>query len=329
MLFRDYILYWYQTYKEPVQELNTAAVNLCYLRVHVVPSSLGQKELSVIRTHDIQEFLADLLLQGNRCPIKSINTYGKPLSRWTVNRIRQLLIAALNSAVKEGLIPFNCAVDTTSIPLPISTVTPFTVDEQQIFLSHTRNHRFYVAYLLYFYTGCRRGEILGLSWSAVHWSKDCILITQTLIMENGAPKLKLKHAKTPKSIRAIPIPKDIKIRLHEWKRQQNQEKSQYKGWHNPNDLIFTQKNGEPVNPATFSASFKRKAIRLGLPSHLHLNCTRHSWTTNMVQMNIPISDIQAMGGWSRPDVLLRIYAQTVQKSQKKAINRLYKEYPPI
>ncbi len=113
MLFRDYILYWYQTYKEPVQELNTAAVNLCYLRVHVVPSSLGQKELSVIRTHDIQEFLADLLLQGNRCPIKSINTYGKPLSRWTVNRIRQLLIAALNSAVKEGLIPFNCAVDTT------------------------------------------------------------------------------------------------------------------------------------------------------------------------------------------------------------------------
>lgn len=329
MLLKDYVLYWYKTYKEPVQEPNTAAVNLCYLHVHLFPSPLGQKDLSAIHTHDIQEFLADLLLQGNRCPIKSIATYGKPLSRWTVSRIRQLLIAALNSAVKEGLVSYNCAADTTSIPLPASTVTPFTAEEQHIFLSHTRNHRFYLIYLLYFYTGCRRGEILGLSWASVQWSKDCILITQTLIMENGIPVLKHKHAKTAKSIRAIPIPKDIKIRLHEWKRQQQREKTQYKDWHNPDDLVFTQKNGKAVNPATFSASFKRKAIKLGLSPHLHLNCTRHSWTTNMVQMNIPISDIQALGGWSRPDILLQIYAQTVQKSQKKAINRLYKEYPPV
>lgn len=329
MRLKDYILYWYKNYKEPMQAPNTAAVNLCYLRVHVLPSPLGQKELTAVRTHDVQEFLADLLRQGNRCPLQSIATYGNPLSRWTVNRIRQLLIAALNSAVKEGLIPYNCAIDTTPVPLPASTVTAFTEDQQRLFLSHMRSHRFYVAYLLYFYTGCRRGEILGLSWPSIHWANDCILITQTLIMENGSPVLKPKHAKTPKSIRAIPIPKDIKIRLHEWKRQQNRERAQCKDWQNPNDLIFTQKNGHPINPATFSANFKRAVRKLDLPSHLHLNCTRHSWATNMVQMNVPISDIQAMGGWSRPDILLRIYAQTVQKSQKKAIKRLYKEYPPV
>ena len=65
---------------------------------------------------------------------------------------------------------------------------------------------------------------------------------------------------------------------------------------------------------------------MGLPSDLHLHSTRHTWATNMVQLGIPLSDIQALGGWSRPDVLLRIYAHTLQESQKKAINKLWKQF---
>ena len=42
----------------------------------------------------------------------------------------------------------------------------------------------------------------------------------------------------------------------------------------------------------------------------------------MLQQNVPIIDIQNLGGWSRPDTLLRVYAHTVKKTQISAINKL-------
>lgn len=43
----------------------------------------------------------------------------------------------------------------------------------------------------------------------------------------------------------------------------------------------------------------------------------------MIQCGIAITDVQALGGWSRPDTLLNIYAHTVKESQRKAVNKLY------
>ena len=45
----------------------------------------------------------------------------------------------------------------------------------------------------------------------------------------------------------------------------------------------------------------------------------------MIQLGIGISDIQALGGWSRPDTLLNIYAHSVKESQRKAMKKLFKE----
>ena len=46
----------------------------------------------------------------------------------------------------------------------------------------------------------------------------------------------------------------------------------------------------------------------------------------MLQCGVPISDVQDLGGWTTPDMLLRIYAHTVKESHKKAIAKLYKVF---
>ena len=142
-------------------------------------------------------------------------------------------------------------------------------------------------------------------------------------MEGTAPVLK-PRGKTKNAFRTIPIPDEIKRDLHAVKRRQIAEREENDNWSNPHNLVFTQKNGSPVNPASFSRNFKQLLKRHGFPTDLHLHCTRHSWATNLVQLGIPLSDIQAMGGWSRPDILLQIYSQSVKQSHKKAIRKLYK-----
>ena len=320
----DYVEYWYNTYRITRHAASTAALAKNYIQVHIHPSTLGQMEITEAKTADYQIFLRDLLLHGNKCKLPSLNTYGQPLSHWTVAKIRQILVAACRWAVHEGIITKNYAEETESIPIVKTNTSVFSIENQRKFLQHTRNHRFYVAYVLFFFTGCRRGEILGLSWEHIHRRENYIVIDQTLIMENGATKLKKKHAQTEKSLRSIPIPKDIRLLFHEVEQRQKQEKNSVPGWSNPDNLVFTNADGSPVNPMYFSRNFKNVCKRLGFPADIHLHCTRHTWATNMIQCGVPISDVQALGGWTTPEMLLKIYAHTVRDSQRKAVVKLYR-----
>lgn len=321
----EYVEYWYTTYRITRHAPSTTELMRNYLDVHIKPSSLGQKDIQEARSLDYQMFLRDLLVSGNKATLPSLHTYGQPLSRWTVAKIRQLLIAAGRWAVKEGIISRNYAEETEPIPIRKTYTSIFSIENQRRFLQYTRNHRHYVAYVLFFYTGCRRGEILGLSWNNVHRRENYIVIDQTLTIEKGLPTLKRKHAKTEQSLRTIPIPKDIRLLFSEVEQRQKQEKRNCNHWNNPDNLVFTNADGSCVNPIYFSRNFKNVCKRLGFPSDLHLHCTRHSWATNMLQCGISISDVQALGGWTSPDILLRIYAHSVKDSHRAAIAKLYKK----
>lgn len=324
MKIGDYVEYWYNTYRCMRHAPTTAEMIRNYIRVHIKDSDLGRMEITDAKTLDYQIFLRDLLMHGNKAKLQSLNTYGQPLSAWTVIKIRQMLIAAGRWAVREGVLPKNYAEETEAIPISKTHASVFTIDSQRKFLQYTRHHRHFVAYMLFFFTGCRRGEILGLTWNHIHRRENYIVIDQTLIMENGVPKLKKHHAKTEKSLRSIPIPKDVRILLQEVEARQKKERRENADWKNPDNLVFTNKNGTPVNPMYFSRNFKNVCKRLGLPADMHLHCTRHTWATLMLQCGAAISDVQALGGWSTPDMLLNIYAHAVKDSQRKAILKLYK-----
>ena len=115
--------------------------------------------------------------------------------------------------------------------------------------------------------------------------------------------------------------------LKAWKEQQDKEAATVKDYKNVHQLVFTDKHGKMINPTYFSHKFK--AIVRGLDScnnRLHVHSTRHSWATNMIHMGVSIPDVQALGGWSRPNVLLEIYSHTLRDSQKNAMARLAESF---
>ena len=326
MKIQDYIKYWYSTYREPKNAMTTNFTVNTYIHNHIENSDFGNMEIEDIKVRDVQSFLTGLLVNGNKSPLFRNDGKNHPLAKSTVTKIRQIIIASMNQAIKEHIIIQNPAIDTEPIKLSYQRGAFFSADAQQKILEYTANHRFYTAYLLLFYTGCRRGEILGLSWDNVDLIQNYISIQQTLLTIGGKVYLFKNHAKTSGSIRFIPIPPNVKNKLIEVKERQEKEKAACLNWYNPNSLIFTNKDGSPHNPTYFTRNFKNVIRKLGLPQELHLHSTRHSWATNMVQLGIPLSDIQALGGWSRPDVLLKIYAHTLQNSQKIAINKLWEMF---
>ena len=324
MKLGEYMMYWYNTYRRPRQQRNTQLSSLNLIKNHILTSHIATTNIEEVTVRDLQLFLTDQRLHGRKSSFKKQFAEGQPLSAHSIVKLRQFLISAFRQAVKEHIIPYNVAEDTEPVLLPWHDSPVFTPDVQRKFLQHTKNHRFYPAYLLLFFFGCRRSEILGLSWNNIDFRKNIITIRQTLILEDGKPVLR-QHTKTKSSIRSIPFTKEIKYVLQEWRQKQKQESKQ-KGYSNEHNLVFTNRDGSPHNPTYFSRNFKNTIRRLDFCSNeLHLHSARHSWATNMIQCGVDISDVQCIGGWSRPDTLLNIYSHAVKESQRKAMKKLYKE----
>lgn len=324
MKLKDYILYWYQTYRMPHQQKNTQTAFMSLINNHILTSTLADKELGSITARDCQEFLTNEYMHGCKVKLTNFNKLGSPLSAHSVIKLRQILIATLRQAVKEGFINRNIAEDTEPVRLPWHDNPVFTPEMQHKFLQSVKNHRFYTAYVLMFYLGCRRSEILGLSWDAIDFRRNILRIRQVLIIEHGKLTLR-EQTKTKASIRTIPFPKEIKYILQEWRKKQKSE-SAASGYSNKLNLVFTNKDGSPHSPTYFSRNFKTMVKKLDFCSNdLHVHSARHTWATNMIQCGISITDVQAIGGWSRPDTLLNIYSHTVKESQRKAMKKIFNE----
>lgn len=323
MTFGEYVHYWYEAYRKPKQQRNTQEVFLSILKAHIYPANIAKMAIEDLTVKDLQEFLTEEYLHGNKTCLKYYSKLGQPLSPYMIKKLRQILIGAFNQAVKEGIVTKNIANDTQPIPLRKHHTPVFTPEAQKKFLAYTKNHRFHLAYVLLFYLGCRRSEILGLSWDAIDMRRNLLRIQQVVIIENNQPVVR-PRTKTDASLRTIPIPQEIKYMLQEWKAKQKTE-SKCTGYENIHHLVFCNKDGSPYDPRNFSKNFKKAVQRLDCCSNeLHVHSTRHTWATNMIQCGIAITDVQTIGGWSRADTLLNIYAHTVKESQRKAMKKLYK-----
>jgi integrase len=182
----DYMTYWlHEVVVQPDYAPLTCATYETLTRLYVLPG-LGSKRLDKLTLGDVRSWLNKLrdtcqcCAQGKdarrpeeqpRCCAKVPPSCCRRLaSERTIRDAWTILCSVLTNAVTEDLIPKNVA-SLAHISKPRKRrVKPWTAEEARQFLESAKRDQdpLYAAYVLILVMGLRKGEVVGLPWSAVN-----------------------------------------------------------------------------------------------------------------------------------------------------------------
>ena len=143
---------WLTEVVVPRRELATWRGYETNVRRHIVPA-IGHVRLTKLTAAMVQRLLNDLRRQG--------------LAPRTVQYVHATLRAALNVALRWGLIQRNVATVVEPVTIKRSEVVPFTAEEARQALDATRSHRLASFFTVAMALGLRPSEALGLTWSDI------------------------------------------------------------------------------------------------------------------------------------------------------------------
>ena len=251
---------------------------------------------------------------------------GGKLSRRSLQICRNVLRAALNEAVEEGLIPRSPAARvglprTVAKPPKVKELEAWDADEVARFLEVIAGYRWELAFRLSVLYGMRRSEVIALRWDDLDTRRKTLRVDESLVgLKNGVA---WGDAKNSRSRRQIPLDAET-IRLFQKRRAEQAEERLASGadWED-NGLVFTTREGHLILPRSFDRSLLVQIRKAGLPN-LTSHGLRHTAATHMVANASDLGELRAIAdilGHS-PEMLLNTYSHPLPKSQRAVVERL-------
>ena len=295
---------WLEEYKKPMIRPSTYRGYKADITNHILPY-LGQKKLMQLKTADIQKHY-NYLLKSDR---KKDNGKGEGLSNATVRGIHMVLREALDSAVREGLIPINPADATSPPKIQRTEKQVLSKDQLEAFMDLLKFDQWWYGF---FYTeiitGMRKGEICGLQWKDFDGKNGTLRVVRSIDFVNG--ELVISETKTEDGKRTIYLPHSLWRLLAERKK-----KFRHGKWIFPNVL----RPELPLHPETAYRKFKELLRKAGLPD-IRFHDLRHTFTSHAANSGISPKTLSEIVGHSKASFTLDTYAHVTGDMQKNAAN---------
>lgn len=241
----------------------------------------------------------------------------EPLADKTILAYHRLISIILTQAEKEMLVPYNAAAKAsppkTAKKAP-NYFQPETISEILKALEAEPLKWRLITHLL-LVTGCRRGEIMGLKWDKVDFKNNRVTIDRALIV---SPSKGVYESTTKTSdIRYLNLPAETIALLKQHKREQlrtqiaNGDRWIHTGY------VFTQDNGDRMNPDSITAWLNDFSKRHGLP-HINPHAFRHTVASVLLANGTDIVTVAAQLGHASASTTENFYAHIIEENKARA-----------
>jgi integrase len=279
------------------------------VRLHLVPA-LGRKRLAKLTVADL-----DQLWQVKREAGYSSNS---------IRIMRTVLRRALGQAEREGIVPRNVARLSAAPRIRSREGRTLTVEQARELLAAAAGYRFEEAVVLALAYGMRRGEVLGLHWSALDWQAATLRVTHSVkrVKDRDASsdrrtRLVISELKTPKSRRTLTLTPELVARFRQQRMRQAEVQMAAGPLWQDHGLIFASEVGTPMDPDNFSHSFARLCERAGL-GHWHPHELRHSGASLMLAQGTPLHVVSDVLGHASIAITKDVYGHLLEGDKRAA-----------
>ena len=217
-----------------------------------------------------------------------------------------------------------------------------TQEEQNTLLNEVEDSWYKEMFYFMCLTGVRVGELGGLQWSDIDFSKKCITIRRSLSCSycNGKKREMLVSPKTVNSTRQIPFLGEMEEVLKSQKEKQKRLKAElgerWRSGEEFSDLVFTTGMGSPCSRYIVDKEVKKviKRIRekeavLAVQEQrepkvirdFHPHTLRHTFATRCFENKMEPKVVQSLLGHSSISITLNIYTHVLDNKMDEEIKK--------
>ncbi|OPY83445.1 MAG: putative prophage phiRv2 integrase [Syntrophus sp. PtaU1.Bin005] len=257
-------------------------------------------------------------LEKTRIDMVTIATVEKFIStrqkgHMNLSTLRKILVTfnqIMAYAVRHRHIDFNPVRDAEKPrnqgkEVVTETIKVLNPEQIKAFLEEVTNQKYHTLFLTAIMTGARQGELLGLKWEDVDFSRKQIHIQRTF--NHG----RFFAPKTKGSNRKIDLAPVVIKALAQWKLSDGK-----------NDLIFPSDAGTPMDCMNMVHNQFHPALnRAGCP-RIRFHDLRHTTASLLLDQGENIKYISSQLGHANPTTTLNIYAHLMKTENQAAVCRL-------
>ncbi|HBF5909291.1 TPA: site-specific integrase [Clostridioides difficile] len=285
-------------------------------RNYIKDTELGKIKLIDLRATHIQRYYNKLM-----------DVYNKPAS--TIITLNTRLKPCLTEAEKQGYIQKNyCKMVTLPSDNKIKEVQILSITDQKKFIDSIDGDKFEILFLLALSTGLRLGELLGLKWSDISFDDESLTVNRTLqrvteIKKDGTREKKIieQYPKTKNSIRTVPIPRNILVKLKRHKIQQTEQRLLLGDAYINNNYVICNDTGLALNnnrPGKILDSLLKK---LNIPK-IKFHALRHTYATRLFEAGVPPKTVQMLMGHYDISITMDIYTHVMHNTKQDAVDKI-------
>lgn len=313
---------WLSIYLDDISKeitINTFNNYNSYIFRHIVPV-LGEYKLTELTAPIIKKYILEKLSNGRI----RITGEEKGLSTKTVKEHFTLLKKALDKAVEEGEMYYN-PCHSISFPKQIKPEVHALEQEEQEKLESHIHARFEpnsnLTAKVALYAGLRNGEVCALQIKDIDSKNSMISVSKTLYRTKTASgKTEIIVSKTKnKRQRFVPITKGLMDDLKTYIATMPEEMR-----NNPEQYVFTNQRGNPLEPKRLLCHFKKLLKEAGLQD-IKFHNLRHTFATRCLECGIDMKIVSKVLGHSTIQITADLYTHVTNRAMQNAMSKLIKE----
>lgn len=267
---------------------------------------IGRKILTEVKSIHCQKIFTDMAEEGYKTS--------------TIYQTRIALFNMLEFAKENEVILSNpCKKSVKSdMGKPSQKKEALTIDVQKKFIEYAKGQSYENQFRFILQTGLRTGELVGLKWEDIDFSKKAIRIQRSMEYRYSVGEWRIGEPKSKAGYRTIPLTDEAIRILTEQKEKNKNIKKIQEEW---SDFIFLSRKGEPVKNSAYDTALFKICDKAKI-NRFSMQVLRHTFATRCIEGGMMPKTLQKILGHSNIGITMNLYVHITEDEKQKEIDKV-------